>query len=80
MKSHKNRLDKLDEALAPGEEDEVITIVLRWGDEDKLPPITYREGEHLPFTQVVNVLNRGNYAGEEITTVRWPHEELDMEA
>ena len=72
---YKNRLDKLSKQLGTGENDEVITIVLSWGDEDKMPPITYREGEYLPFTQVVNVLNRNHYAGEKIATVRWPHEQ-----
>lgn len=72
MRSHKSRLDKLAARLGPVE-DETITIQLMWGDEPMGSPITYKRGDYMPFTQVVNALQKGRYTGGKIT-MSWPDE------
>ena len=74
MRNHRNRLDKLAARLGPGEEDEDIIIRLMWGDEPMPgPPITYRRGDDVSFTQVIAALHRDGYTGGKVT-VRWVDE------
>ena len=72
--NHKGRIDKLEKQIGGGNDDEVITIVLTWPEQEPIKPIVYRRGDPFPFTQIVAALQRGKYTGGPITTVRWPDE------
>ena len=80
MKSHKNRLNKLDAQLPPDEDENVITIIrLAWPEDEVQPPVTYRRGVGGRIIKKVGIDSVPAHLRGEPISVCWNEDELDVE-